>query len=66
VISGAGPSGNDRGELIAERRAAVAQAPRERLGDQRRLGPVHHVVGDQGDHNREEDQDSEPVLSMPK
>src|SRR5580692_6391699 len=28
-------SGNDRGELIAERCAAVAQTPRERLCDQR-------------------------------
>src|SRR6266851_5602815 len=49
-------TGDDRGELIAERRAAVAQAPGEGFRDQRRLRPVHHVVRDEREHDGDEDQ----------
>src|SRR5437868_590891 len=50
------PAGNDRGELIAERGAAVAQPRRKALGDHRRLRPVLHIVRDKRQHDREKDE----------
>src|SRR5262249_26492229 len=47
---------DDRGELIAERGAAVAQAWRERLGDERGLRAVLHVVRDERENDRDDHQ----------
>src|SRR5436190_20551708 len=49
-------AGNDRGELIAERGAAVTQSRRKARGDHCRLRPVLHVVRDQRQHDREKDE----------
>src|SRR4029077_16078676 len=43
-------AGGDRGELVGDRRAAVAQPRREAFRDQRRLRPVLHVVREQREH----------------
>ena len=51
---GRGSARDHRCQLIAKRGAAVAQARRERLRDQRRLWPVLHVVRDQRQHDRDE------------
>src|SRR5207302_7889947 len=49
-------AGDDRGELIAERRTTVAQPAGETLRDERRLRSVLHVVWDQGEKDGEEHQ----------
>src|SRR6516162_995446 len=48
-------AGNQRCQLIAERRTAVAQPGCERLGDQRRLWSVLHVMRDQRQDDRDKD-----------
>jgi hypothetical protein len=45
---------DDRGELIAERGTAVKQTRRKRLGNQRGLRAVLHVVWNEREHDRNE------------
>src|SRR5207237_325853 len=59
-------AGDDRSELIAERGAAVAQAPGEGFGDQRCLRPVHHVVRDKGQEHGDEDQRRRAGVEQPE
>src|SRR5207302_2555037 len=51
-------AGYDRGQLVTERGATVAQPAGETLCDERRLWSVLHVVWDQGEKDGEEHQDS--------
>src|SRR6266568_9697624 len=46
---------DDRGELVAQRRPAIAEPRREGLRNERRLRAVHHVVRNERQHDREED-----------
>src|SRR6202035_4856546 len=49
-----GAAGEDRGQLVPDRGAAIAQPAGEAFGDQRRLRAVHHVVRDQRQHDCKE------------
>ena len=49
-------AGEHRRQLVADARAAVAQLRPERLGDERRLRPVLHVVRDERQEDGQERQ----------
>ncbi len=59
-------AGDDRGELIADRGAAVAEPRREPLGDERRLRAVHQVVRQQRQRDGEEDERRHARVQQPE
>src|SRR5260370_21181664 len=55
-------AGDDLSDLVAQGRAAVTQPAGGAIGDERGLRSVHHVVRDEPQQAREEDQSSRPGL----